>query len=112
MATRADFTHTDRRITTLMECALYRRTLRVSCKKCPNVRMWDAVPIWWLFEKKGWCGFLREVPQRLFCSHCWTERYERVRTPLVMITNEPPGETPYPYPGEREWKRVVSRYRS
>jgi len=112
MASRPDLTHTDRRITTLMECALYRRTLRIACRKCPHVRLWDAVPLWWLFERKGWCGFLREVPPRLVCSHCWTERYERVRGPRLSISDERPGETPLPYPTEREWKRFVSRYRS
>jgi len=112
MVSRPDLTHTDRRITTLMECALYRRSLRVTCRKCPHIRLWEAVPIWWLFEKKGWCGFMRDVPGRLFCSHCWTERQERVRGPRVTISNDPPEKTPYPYPSEREWKRFVSRYRS
>ena len=112
MANRAERTHTGRRIDTLMLCALYRRTLQVPCRHCPHVRMWDAVPIWWLFEKRGWCGFMRDVPRRLFRGLRWTERHDRVRSPRVTIVNDPPGETPYPYPSEREWKRVVSRYRS
>ena len=111
MAIRPDLTHTDRRITTLMECALYRRTLRVTCRKCPHVRLWDAVPIWWLFEKKGWCGFLSDVPRRLYCGQCRTDGH-KVRGARVTITNGPPGETPYPYPSEYEWKRFVARYRS
>jgi len=112
MSEPADRTHTGQRIDTLMQCALFRRTLRISCRKCPHVRLWDSVPIWWLFEKKGWCGFMREVPRRLYCSHCWTERYDRVKAPRITITNDPPGKTPFRYPDEREWKRFVSRYRS
>jgi len=30
----------------------------------------------------------------------------------VVVTEEPPGKTPHPYPTESEWKRFVSRYRS
>lgn len=112
MATRADLTHTNRRITTLMECAANRRTLKIACRKCSHFRLWDSVPIWWLFEKKGWCGFLSDVPRRLYCSHCWTARHDRVKGPRIAITNDPPGETPFGYPDQREWKRFVSRQRS
>ena len=112
MATQADRTHTGQRFDCLMLCALYRRTLRISCRKCHHVALWDAVPIWWLFEKKGWRGFLNDVPRRLVCSQCWAERHDRVRGPRVVVTEEPPGKTPHPYPTESEWKRFVSRYRS
>ena len=107
-----DRTHTGQRIDTLMQCALYRRTLKISCRKCSHVRVWDAVPVWWLFQRKGWEGLMREVPRRLICSHCWAERYERVRSPRVEITGERPEKTPLGYPTEREWKRFVARYRS
>ena len=112
MVTAADRDHVGRRIDTLMQCALNRRTLHLSCRSCPHVRQFDAVAIWWLFEKKGWCGFIREVPKRFYCGRCWYKHCRKTRGPRLTITTDAPEEGPYPYPSEREWKRFVSRYRS
>jgi len=107
-----DRDHIGHRIDSLLLCALHRRTLKLSCRACPHVRLWDAVPIWWLFEKKGWSGIVREIPRRFYCGICWHQQHRKTTAPRIQIVGEAPGETPYPYPSEREWKRVVSRYRS
>lgn len=107
-----DRDHVGRRIDTLMQCALHRRTLRLSCRACPHVRLLDAVPVWYLFERKGWCGFLSEVPRRFYCSRCWLERSRKASAPRLEITCDPFAGAQFPYPSEREWKRFVSRYRS
>lgn len=112
MARSDDRDHLGRRLDTLMLCALHRRSLRLSCKRCPHVRVLDAVPIWYLFDRRGWAGFIREVPRRFYCEQCWLDHRRKSANPRLEITTEVPVPPQYPYPDERTWKRLVSRYRS
>jgi hypothetical protein len=112
MAPSDDRDHLGRRITTLMECALHRRSIRLSCRACPHVRVLDAVPLWYLFDRKGWSGFLREVPRRFYCARCWEDRQRRSPGPQLEITTEVALPPQFSYPDRRTWKRLVSRYRS
>jgi len=112
MATSPERDHLGRKLDTLVHCALHRRTLRLSCRRCPHVRLLDAVPVWHLFERKGWSGLMADVPGRFFCSRCMTERLRKVRSPRVQVTEDRPGKEQFPYPDERTWKRLISRYRS
>jgi hypothetical protein len=113
-AMEAYLDHTNRRIDSLVMCALHRRTLRLSCRSCPHVRLLDAVPVWFLFERKGWSGFIQEVPARFYCAACLRDAARKVTRPRLVITNDaaPPPTREWPYPDERVWKRLVSRYRS
>lgn len=106
-----DVDHVGRRLATLQLCALYRRTLRVTCPRCRRERMLDAVGLWWLFERKRWDDRMRNVPRRLRCEPCWKERNGIVR-PRIDVTSLPPEGPQFPYPNERTWRRVVSRFRS
>jgi RNase P subunit RPR2 len=108
----ADFDHINRRITTLTHAALMRRTIRLTCRRCPHARRFDPIPIWWLFQRKRWRDTFDDVPKRFYCSRCLAELWKRVRDPAVAITNEEPEPSKLPYPDEREWKRFVRRYRS
>ena len=112
MASAPDRDHLGRKLDTLVHCALHRRTLKLSCLHCPHVRLLDAVPVWYLFDRKGWSGLMWDVPKRFFCSRCMTERLRKVRGPRVQVTDERPGKEQFPYPDERTWKRLISRYRS
>lgn len=56
---------------------------------------------------------LYDMPQRFYCSVCRRERGQKVRGPHVAVTEEQPDKgKQFPYPDERTWKRLVSRYRS
>ena len=111
MASGDDRTHIGQRLACLQHCALHRRTITLTCPRCGHVRRFDAVALWWLFERRGWDDRISVVPGRLHCKPCRAESYGRVR-PSLAITREPPDADQPPYPDEREWKRVVSRYRS
>ena len=106
--------HANRKLVTLQHCALHRRTITLTCPQCGRVRLIDAVPLWWLFERRGWDDRLPGFHRRLYCSVCRGSPGGpglRVR-PHFQITRDAPEPTHLPYPEERVWKRVVSRYRS
>jgi hypothetical protein len=107
-----DRDHIGRRLDTLMLCALNRRTIRLACRKCSSVRLLDAVTLWWLFDRKGWSDRFPDVPRRFRCVSCWRDGRGLIRSPVIMVTEQPATGPQFPYPSEQVWKRLVSRYRS
>ena len=106
----ADHDHIGRRLRTLEECALHKRTLRLTCPKCGHVRVFDAVALWWMFHQRGWDGTLGVVGRRLCCSACQAEG--RTQRPHLVIGRDQPTGAALPYPDAATWKKLVSRYRS
>ena len=106
-----DLTHVGQRLTCLQHCALHRRTIKLTCPSCGHVRRLDAVALWWLFTKHGWNDRLPSAYGRLYCDACLVTRGRKFR-PAAEITREKPDAVQPPYPEERDWKRLVSRYRS
>jgi hypothetical protein len=102
--------HVGRRLRTLEECALHRRTFRVTCPACGHVRLLDAVPLWWLFVKRGWDERLPAAMRKLYCTPCG--KAGQIVRPWYVVTREQPEGPQPPYPERREWNRIVSRYRS
>lgn len=102
--------HVGRKLRTLEQCALHRRTFRLTCPACERVRRLDAVPLWWLFVKRGWNDTLPQAIGRLCCEPC--RAGGRLVRPRFVVTREQPEGPQPPYPDRHEWKRVVSRYRS
>lgn len=103
--------HLGRKLRTLMHCALYRTTLKLSCRRCRHVALFDAVPVWWHFHRKGIDDAIPDVLNRFYCTHCWRDR-KVVSRPRLEITRDMPRSSGLEYPDEREWKRIISRYRS
>lgn len=102
--------HAGRAFRTLEHCALLRKTVRLTCRRCGHVSLFDAVQLWWRFYGRGWDDRLTEVPAHMACSGC-----PKAAQPLqivIAVTDERPEQRNMPYPSEREWKRVVSRFRS
>jgi hypothetical protein len=106
-----DRDHLNRQLKTLELCGLYRRTIKLTCPGCQRVRLLDAVALWWLAEQRRWPDEVREVARKLYCEDCHRDRRKVVR-PRFEITREPPSGPQFAYPDEREWKRVVARFRS
>ena len=53
-----------------------------------------------------------DVPKRFYRSRCVTELLRKVRSPSVVVTADEPEKGLFPYPDDRTWKRMLSRYRS
>lgn len=109
MATE-DRDHLDRQMRTLEHCALYRRTIELTCPQCRRVRRIDAVALWWLFERSGWDDRLPAAFHRFVCRNC-VKGGRGVRL-AAQITRDRPDEDQPPYPDAGTWRRLVSRYRS
>lgn len=104
--------HVSRPIDGLMLCAVYQKSLNLRCPACQHGAVLAAVPIWWLFERRGWDQSLNSVCKRLYCSACWARRKERVYDPAMQISDDKPTADPFRWPDERTWKRLTSRFRS
>lgn len=109
----ADRDHLNRKLRSLMHCALYRKTLELVCPNtdCGHNRLLDAVPLWWLFSRRGWDDRLPCAIRHFYCSKCWRARRWILR-PRYRITADNPAGDQFAYPPEHEWKRLVARYRS
>ena len=103
--------HIGRTLRTIEHCALHRRTLRLTCPRCRSVRVLDAVALWWLFHRRGWPDDLASAARRFVCSAC-RESGQLPPAPAIAVSRDQPNGPQPPYPDEREWKRLVSRYRS
>ena len=96
----------------LAECALHHRNLKLVCRRCRHVRILQGHAVWWLFERRHWDDRLDRVARRFWCTRCWLSRKRRQHGPELVVTRDAPTGDPWPLPDEREWKRLVQRYRS
>ena len=94
------------------DCALYRRNISLSRRQCRHVRVFDGRYLWWLFERRRWNDELKGIGRRFWCSECQIAKARKARDPTLTITEGAPTGMPLPWPSDREWKRLVSRYRS
>ena len=97
---------------TVTDCALYRRNISLSCRQCRHVRVFDGRCLWWLFERRRWNDELKGIGRRFWCSDCQMAKARKVRDPTLTITEDTPTGAVLPWPSDRDWKRLVSRYRS
>jgi len=108
---QADRDHLNRKITTITQAALMRKALKLTCPTCKRERLLDSVTLWWLYLKRGWDDRLPKAIRHFYCQPCWHTRFSAVR-PQFEITDAAPTGEQFPSPDKREWKRLVSRYRS
>lgn len=98
----------DARLTHLQFLALYRWNVRVSCT-CGRTAVFHGGALWWLFERNGWSDRLQDAPKRFTCEICRSGG--RRGLPRLQKTRDE-ATRPLKMPDEREWKRLVSRYRA
>lgn len=98
-------THLGRRIGCVEHEALYHYNVRVACPAWRKGRIFEGHQLWWLFHRRRSNDGLNHLPKRFWCSHCWIADRRKVKPTTVALTQNDPT-------GEREWKRVVSCYRS
>lgn len=89
----------------LFEAAAWHYAIVADCRKCRARGAFHAAGLWWLFERKGWDQMFYSVAARLRCRACGGRaKLTASRDAVPTIALE--------LPGEREWKRAVSRFRS
>lgn len=97
--------------TSLSAIAVYRQNLKLRCPRCRKVVIFSGPQLWWLFQRRRWEDRLRDVADRLYCRTCWGVDARKHR-PGVTVTRDDPTDTSFAWPDEREWKRLVARYRT
>lgn len=99
------------RLNNLFLMALYHWNVRVDCR-CRHHRIFEGHQLWWLYHRKLWNDHESVFARRMFCSQCWSARLVKVRPCRWEKTRDEPTGLPLPWPDEREWKRMLRRYRS
>lgn len=95
----------------IAQYALHGRNLRLTCPRCRKVRVLSGRGVWWLFHQRRWEGSMSAVAKRFWCAACFVGSRKKV-APKIDATRDQPTGDPLLDPDEREWKRLVSRYRS
>jgi hypothetical protein len=90
----------------LFESACWFYQVCVLCRPCGHRAVFDPYQLWYRFHRRGWEDHIRHVRTRLKCSKCSAKdvvvQFEKNRQPTVVL----------PMPPEREWQRMVKRFRS
>ena len=103
--------HVGHKIDTLSLCAVYQTALRFECRVCNHWCVVPAIPIWWLFERRGWPDGLHHACKRFYCSHCLSRKGKKIHDPHVRVTGEKPSGDPFAWPDERTWLRMARRFK-
>ena len=97
--------------TCLFEAAAWHYAVKVGCG-CGHFAVFDPHGLWWHFYRKGWPDDLRSARAKMWCRLCRYSTGKKVRPRRIdLIKPAPPGLITLPLPDEREWKRVVNRFR-
>ena len=89
----------------LFDATAHHLALKLTCRGCRRSRIFPAAAVWWLFKRKGWTDWLRDVPKHFRCRVC-----ER-RVPQLDLVSEPANDNSLPLPSETDWKRELRRRR-
>lgn len=89
----------------LFDATAHHYAIKLTCRGCRRARIFPAAALWWLFQRRGWVDWLRDVPKRFHCRVC-----ER-RVPIIELSKEAENDNTYPLPGEVDWKRELRRRR-
>lgn len=96
--------------TCIFEAALWRYSVRVSCR-CRNTAYFEPKSLWWRFHQKGWNDAFWTAKDRFLCLRCLHKTRTKVRSVgMEQSTTEPTIRLPE-WPDEREWKRAMDQFR-
>ena len=89
----------------LFDATAHHVSLKFTCRGCRRARIFPAASVWWLFKRKGWTDWLRDVPKHFKCRVC-----DR-RHPALDLVNEAANDDSLPLPSEVDWKHELRRRR-
>ncbi|GLT00148.1 hypothetical protein GCM10007897_15320 [Sphingobium jiangsuense] len=95
--------------TNLFEAAAWHYTVKVICR-CEHSATFDPHGLWYHFHRLGWDDDLKRACKCFWCRPCAHRFGRRVRPIRIELVREPP-QISLPLPTDREWKRIVSRWR-
>jgi len=89
----------------LFDAAAQHYAVKLTCLRCRHQRIFDPHALWFLFDRKGWNDWLRDVRKRCRCTGCGA------RNPALDLVHEEATGEPLPMPSESEWKRMKAQRR-
>jgi hypothetical protein len=95
----------------LYDAAVRHKAIKLTCRRCRRVTIFDGHALWWLFHRNGWQDRFAQVQRRCLCLMCLHRLGEKVRNPDLEPVDEAPTDTSLPLPSEFEWKREQRRRR-
>lgn len=97
--------------TCLFEAAIWHYAVGVRCG-CGHRAAFQPYGLWWRFHRKGWNDDLQAARARFWCRPCRLSHGRKVRPGALRLIRPYDGPLiELPLPDEREWKRVLSRFR-
>ncbi len=98
-----------KRPTHIIEAALWQYSVWPICR-CGHETGFDPHGLWYYFHRKGWDDRLTVACAKFWCRPCASRVGKRVRPVRLDLRKDMPSIN-LPLPDEREWKRIVSRFR-
>lgn len=95
----------------LFDAAVRHRSIRLSCRACGHVRVYDGHALWWFFHRRQWPDRFRDVQRRGVCTACLERLGLKVRNPRLELVEEEPTGDALPMPTAADWKRELRRRR-
>ena len=95
----------------LLDAAVRHQTIRLRCLLCPRVSHYDPHAMWWLFERKAWADWIRDVPHHFYCPDCRKRNGAKVRPKIETLDGMVPVDRFLAMPSDRDWKNALSRRR-
>lgn len=97
--------------TCLFEAAAWHYAVKVSCG-CGHFASFDPHGLFWRFHCRGWPDDFRAVRAKMWCRACRQSLGQKVRPRrLDLVQPYPRDMITLTQPDEREWKRILNRYR-
>ena len=96
--------------TCLFEAAAWGYAIKASCR-CGHFALFNAHGLWWHFHRRGFDDDLRRAREKLWCRPCRQRISQKVRPRALELVRPEQQMINLPMPDEREWKRIIGRFR-
>ena len=96
--------------TSLFDAATFHQSVMPVCR-CGHSIRFEAVGLWWHFERRGWDDRLAAARRRFWCTACRSRTKHKVRAARLEVIDWTETDICLPSPDERTWKRIMRRVR-
>lgn len=95
--------------TSIWEAAIWHYAVEVRCSNCDHSARFEAVGLWWYFERRGWEQHFSLAARHFYCRRCREPGVKNKPRRLEAVMAA--GERRFSLPDDRTWKRALSRFR-
>lgn len=96
--------------TCIQDAGSFGGSVLVTCR-CGHASRFNAKPLWWHFERRGWDDQFHNARRRFWCRVCGSRSRLKVRPVKIAGVDWVEGDFELPWPDERKWKEAMRRVR-